>query len=325
MATNGETNSCIKKNTPIQKSANKATEWILEKYRDYLLNPDFRNYMKNHEKIFSPISHTPEIIKNKIFNKNKCFIDADENRNNFFPTFKYKIKSEGLKSKTQINTNKRKKIIDIEKEDKPQINKFLDSNDILKLFFNINHEDIKIMEFIKGGLHDDVDNKKNEEIINMIKSNGSWVITINKKLHYFNNYEIFRYLTENILEKNQKLDECKIYHCDSDGDSLCPIEGGYLYICLKLYLPLLLFHQNNNNDNADNVYNSNKCYQSNNSNINSINFNKNNQFNQYNQYFQINQENICFQENQIYESNYLLQSLIYNNENGDYSNFGVNN
>ena len=46
---------------------------------------------------------------------------------------------------------------------------------------------------------------------------------------------------------------------------------------------------------------------------------------QYNQYFQINQENICFQENQIYECNNLLQSLIYNNENGDYSNFGVNN
>ena len=182
MATNGETNSCIKKNTPIQKSANKATEWILEKYRDYLLNPDFKNYMKNHEKIFSPISHTPEIIKNKIFNKNKCFIDADENRNNFFPTFKYKIKSEGLKSKTQINTKKRKKIIDIEKEAIPQTNKFLDSNDKLKLLLNINPEDIKIMEFFNnGGLHDDIDNAKNEEIINLIKSNGKWVITINNE------------------------------------------------------------------------------------------------------------------------------------------------
>ena len=182
MATNGETNSCIKKNTPIQKSANKATEWILEKYRDYLLNPDFKNYMKNHEKIFSPISHTPEIIKNKIFNKNRCFEDADKNRNNFFPTFKYKIKSEGLKSKTQINTKKRKKIIDIEKEAIPQTNKFLDSNDKLKLLLNINPEDIKIMEFFNnGGLHDDIDNAKNEEIINLIKSNGKWVITINNE------------------------------------------------------------------------------------------------------------------------------------------------
>lgn len=321
MATNGETNSCIKKNTPIQKSANKATEWILEKYRDYLLNPDFKNYMKNHEKIFSPISHTPEIIKNKIFNKNKCFEDADENINNFFPTFKYKIKSEGLKSKTQINTNKRKKIIDIEKEDKPQINKFLDSNDILKLFFNINHEDIKIMEFIKGGLHDDVDNKKNEEIINMIKSNGSWVITINKEPHCFNNYEIFKYLTENILEKNELLDDLNIYHTNS----FTPIKGGYLYICLKLYLTLSLFHQNNYNDNVDNVYNSNQYYHKNNSNINNINFNQNNQVSQYNQFFQFNQENICFQENQSYQSNNLLQSLMDNNENGDYSNFGVNN
>ena len=324
MATNGETNSCIKKNTPIQKSANKATEWILEKYRDYLLNPDFKNYMKNHEKIFSPISHTPEIIKNKIFNKNKCFIDADENRNNFFPTFKYKIKSEGLKSKTQINTKKRKKIIDIEKEAIPQTNKFLDSNDKLKLLLNINPEDIKIMEFFNnGGLHDDIDNAKNEEIINLIKSNGKWVITINNETLEFNNYEFFKYLTENKLEKNELLDDHKfiIYHTNS----FTPIEGGYLYICLKLYLTLSLFHQNNYNDNVDNVYNSNQYYHNNNSNINNINFNQNNQVSQYNQFFQFNQENICFQENQSYQSNNLLQSLMDNNENGDYSNFGVNN
>ena len=324
MATNGETNSCIKKNTPIQKSANKATEWILEKYRDYLLNPDFKNYMKNHEKIFSPISHTPEIIKNKIFNKNKCFIDADENRNNFFPTFKYKIKSEGLKSKTQINTKKRKKIIDIEKEAIPQTNKFLDSNDKLKLLLNINPEDIKIMEFFNnGGLHDDIDNAKNEEIINLIKSNGEWVITINNDTLHFNNYEFFKYLTENKLEKNELLDDHKfiIYHTNS----FTPIEGGYLYICLKLYLTLSLFHQNNYNDNVDNVYNSNQYYHNNNSNINNINFNQNNQVSQYNQFFQFNQENICFQENQSYQSNNLLQSLMDNNENSNYSNFGVNN
>lgn len=322
MATNGETNSCIKKNTPIQKSANKATEWILEKYRDYLLNPDFKNYMKNHEKIFSPISHTPEIIKNKIFNKNKCFIDADENRNNFFPTFKYKIKSEGLKSKTQINTKKRKKIIDIEKEAIPQTNKFLDSNDKLKLLLNINPEDIKIMEFFNnGGLHDDIDNAKNEEIINLIKSNGKWVITINNETLEFNNYEFFKYLTENKLEKNELLDGFVIYHTNS----FTPIKGGYLYICLKLYLTLSLFHQNNYNDNVDNVYNSNQYYHNNNSNINNINFNQNNQVSQYNQFFQFNQENICFQENQSYQSNYLLQSLMDNNENSNYSNFGVNN
>lgn len=324
MATNGETNSCIKKNTPIQKSANKATEWILEKYRDYLLNPDFKNYMKNHEKIFSPISHTPEIIKNKIFNKNKCFIDADENRNNFFPTFKYKIKSEGLKSKTQINTKKRKKIIDIEKEAIPQTNKFLDSNDKLKLLLNINPEDIKIMEFFNnGGLHDDIDNAKNEEIINLIKSNGKWVITINNDTLHFNNYEFFKYLTENKLEKNELLDDHKfiIYHTNS----FTPIEGGYLYICLKLYLTLSLFHQNNYNDNVDNVYNLNQYYHNNNSNINNINFNQNNQDSQYNQFFQFNQENICFQENQSYQCNNLLQSLMDNNENSNYSNFGVNN
>ena len=322
MATNGETNSCIKKNTPIQKSANKATEWILEKYRDYLLNPDFKNYMKNHEKIFSPISHTPEIIKNKIFNKNRCFEDADKNRNNFFPTFKYKIKSEGLKSKTQINTKKRKKIIDIEKEAIPQTNKFLDSNDKLKLLLNINPEDIKIMEFFNnGGLHDDIDNAKNEEIINLIKSNGKWVITINNDTLHFNNYEFFKYLTENKLEKNELLDGFVIYHTNS----FTPIKGGYLYICLKLYLTLSLFHQNNYNDNVDNVYNSNQYYHNNNSNINNINFNQNNQVSQYNQFFQFNQENICFQENQIYECNYLLQSLMDNNENSNYSNFGVNN
>ena len=322
MATNGETNSCIKKNTPIQKSANKATEWILEKYRDYLLNPDFKNYMKNHEKIFSPISHTPEIIKNKIFNKNRCFEDADKNRNNFFPTFKYKIKSEGLKSKTQINTKKRKKIIDIEKEAIPQTNKFLDSNDKLKLLLNINPEDIKIMEFFNnGGLHDDIDNAKNEEIINLIKSNGKWVITINNKTLEFNNYEFFKYLTENKLEKNELLDGFVIYHTNS----FTPIKGGYLYICLKLYLTLSLFHQNNYNDNVDNVYNSNQYYHNNNSNINNINFNQNNQVSQYNQFFQFNQENICFQENQSYQCNNLLQSLMDNNENSNYSNFGVNN
>ena len=322
MATNGETNSCIKKNTPIQKSANKATEWILEKYRDYLLNPDFKNYMKNHEKIFSPISHTPEIIKNKIFNKNRCFEDADKNRNNFFPTFKYKIKSEGLKSKTQINTKKRKKIIDIEKEAIPQTNKFLDSNDKLKLLLNINPEDIKIMEFFNnGGLHDDIDNAKNEEIINLIKSNGKWVITINNETLEFNNYEFFKYLTENKLEKNELLDGFVIYHTNS----FTPIKGGYLYICLKLYLTLSLFHQNNYNDNVDNVYNSNQYYHNNNSNINNINFNQNNQVSQYNQFFQFNQENICFQENQSYQCNNLLQSLMDNNENSNYSNFGVNN
>jgi hypothetical protein len=324
MATNGETNSCIKKNTPIQKSANKATEWILEKYRDYLLNPDFKNYMKNHEKIFSPISHTPEIIKNKIFNKNRCFKDADKKRNNFFPTFKYKIKSEGLKSKTQINTKKRKKIIDIEKEAIPQTNKFLDSNDKLKLLLNINPEDIKIMEFFNnGGLHDDIDNAKNEEIINLIKSNGKWVITINNETLEFNNYEFFKYLTENKLEKNELLDDDDfiIYHTNS----FTPIEGGYLYICLKLYLTLSLFHQNNYNDNVDNVYNSNQYYHNNNSNINNINFNQNNQVSQYNQFFQFNQENICFQENQSYQCNNLLQSLMDNNENSNYSNFGVNN
>ena len=322
MATNGETNSCIKKNTPIQKSANKATEWILEKYRDYLLNPNFKNYMKNHEKIFSPISHTPEIIKNKIFNKNRCFEDADKNRNNFFPTFKYKIKNGGLKSKTQINTKKRKKIIDIEKEAIPQTNKFLDSNDKLKLLLNINPEDIKIMEFFNnGGLHDDIDNAKNEEIINLIKSNGKWVITINNDTLHFNNYEFFKYLTENKLEKNELLDGFVIYHTNS----FTPIKGGYLYICLKLYLTLSLFHQNNYNDNVDNVYNSNQYYHNNNSNINNINFNQNNQVSQYNQFFQFNQENICFQENQSYQCNNLLQSLMDNNENSNYSNFGVNN
>ena len=243
--------NCTKINTNLQIFLDEAIKVFLDKFDNYPLSPEFIGLIKKNRAIFSEKPLYPDLVlKNKVFNKNKCFYSANQNENNYFPRDDYT---------SSISNNNAS-------------NQLVNSNDLQNLAFNFN------LEMAKGGKNDIINKEKENHIFNLIKSNSIWIININGVITEFNSLQLFEFMTINILGKNKKLDDYIV----NNYDSFRNFEGGYLYICLKKYLSSIFSSQSNINNNIINNndynynYNNYKPNQFNNNNNNNTNYDHNN-------------------------------------------------
>ena len=116
------------------------------------------------------------------------------------------------------------------------------------IFLNAGIDDIK--ELLKGG-NSEFNQEEDNSIFNLINLNTVWIMNINGIVAKFNSFELFEFMTINILCNNQKLDDYIIYNKQVDRS----FKGGYLYIYLKKYLPLIISCNNYNEYNYNNSYN----------------------------------------------------------------------
>ena len=248
--------NCTKINTNLQIFLDEAIKVFLDKFDNYPLSPEFIGLIKKNRAIFSEKPLYPDLVlKNKVFNKNKCFYSANQNENNYFPRDDFVIDKKKLSNTSSISNNNAS-------------NQLVNSNDLQNLAFNFN------LEMAKGGKNDIINKEKENHIFNLIKSNSIWIIEINGVITKFNSLQLFEFMTINILGKNKKLDDYIV----NNYDSFRNFEGGYLYICLKKYLSSIFSSQSdiNNNiiNNNDYNYNNYKPNQFNNN--NNTNYDHNN-------------------------------------------------
>ena len=223
---------------------------FLEKNDNYPLSNEFKEIIKANNEIFSEEPLIPDlVIKNNVFNKNNCFYDANQNENNYFPRDEFNI------DKNKLNNN--------------NINYCCNSNDLINLALTSDLNTIK--EMVKGGKNDILHKEKENLIFDLIKSNSIWIINIDGFTAKFKSWELFEFMTINILCKNKKLDDYIIYN----DSTFRNFEGGYLYIYLKKYLPLY-FSQQNYNDNDININNKSELFDTNINNMNKFNYSINN-------------------------------------------------
>ena len=248
-------------NTPEQKANYKVIKNFLGKYKKYPSNNKLKNIFEQNEEIYSEEPLIPELVNIKeIFNKNKCFYEANHEENNYFPTRDYNI-NENTSKNSYINNDINKSKIKEKKIKKVEISNTI--NDIT----------------IVGG----------KDIRSVIcDSKSCWIMEIIGKQYTFpSSFSLFEFLTDNILSKNEKLDNYIIRNIDRQKCSR-QYKGGFLYIKLMKYLPSYF---NNNNINA-NTYD-----------INYFNNNENAQ--------------------EANENNYLIDNYFMNSNND--INFGINN
>ena len=131
----------------------------------------------------------------------------------------------------------------IQKEIFNKNNCFFEANKEENNYFPIYEYNINENTIIKGG-------KDTRSII--CDSNSLWIMKIDGKEYTFpSSFELFEYLTNNILSKNKNLDDYIIQNIDRQNYSR-QYKGGILYFKLMKYLPLYF---KNNNVNANTSYN----------------------------------------------------------------------
>ena len=87
----------MKINTSYQYLLDEVIKAFLDKYEYFKLNDEFRDLIKENDEIFSEKPLIPELIKkNKLFNKNKCFYEANQNEINYFPRYEFKLNENKL-------------------------------------------------------------------------------------------------------------------------------------------------------------------------------------------------------------------------------------
>ena len=169
----------------------------------------------------------------------------------------------------------------IKKEIFNKNNCFFEANKEENNYFPIYEYNINENTIIKGG-------KDTRSII--CDSSSLWIMKIDGKEYTFpSSFDLFEYLTNNILSKNKNLDDYIIQNIDRQNYSR-QYKGGFLYFKLMKYLPLYF---KNNNVNANTSYND----------MNYFNINENAQI--------------------AYENNYLFDDYFKNPNN--FLNFGINN
>lgn len=183
-------------NTELQKKNDQNIQNFLNNYKYYEEWPILKeNTGKNVDLIISHKSTIPDlVIYNKVFNKNLCFVDANQNEKNYFPRMNFFIKfdpDEKLRYMDETNYDKNKKETEnskvfiyenddeednkkneeeededdeaeeneedeVDNEDKNQNIPFIDNNSAM----SVNNSFYKEIEFARGGFELDKTNKK---------------------------------------------------------------------------------------------------------------------------------------------------------------------
>ena len=254
-------------NSSIQKLNDNVIEIFLDYFKYYPISDEFKEIMEKNKEIFEENPIKPDLVlRNKVFNKNKCFIDANQEEINYFPRNEFKLKNVENQEKSNKAQNYIQSLLNTFPPSSIQ-NSQIDINKDNKLSFmnSLIISDIQdIKPYVGGGAHDS--DEKRDDIIYLISSymnNKGWYTYINGHNYSFTSYELFEFLTEEILIKNFKLDDIIIYNIYSCEK----LKGGYLYLYLHEYLPLFL-----NTKNYDYNYN-NRCGQLNQINNNDMYYN----------------------------------------------------
>lgn len=227
-------------NSSIQKLNDGAIEYFfLNNYKNYSISNEFKEIIKKNPEVFEEEPIKPDLVlKNKLFNKNICFIDAHQDEFNYFPRKIFSLK----KLEKAENENEQKKEKEKDKNNIKSDISFIDNKlSFMNSLIISGIEDIK--PYVSGGTNNE--DKKRDDIIYLISSfmnNKGWNILFNDgKIKRFTSFELFEFLTEEILEKNIKLDNMIIWTSTSTEK----LKGGYLYLYLQEYLPLFMNSKNN--------------------------------------------------------------------------------
>ena len=231
-------NNFLSTNSSIQKLNDNVIQIFLEYYKYYPLSDEFKENIEKNKEIFESNPIKPDLVLRKeVFNKNICFIDANQEDYNYFPRTKFNFPN--LQEEENIS-NMQNNIIKYSKEISPSFsyNSSLNNINNNKLTFMnsliISGID-EIKPYVSGEIYN-VDEKK-DDIIYLISSFiniKGWNIFINGYIYLFTSYELFEFLTEEILIKNLRLDNIIISNIYSSEK----LKGGYLYLYLYEYLPL---------------------------------------------------------------------------------------
>lgn len=232
-------------NTELHKKNDNVIKKFLDKYDNYQLSNEFKELIKEHNDIFFENRLIPDLVMKNVFNKNLCFVEANKDLNNYFPRHKFIIKNlNNLKCHTSVikRPNITKLIFQF------KANNQSNYREIIDFCINSNQNDMKTV--VEGIIRGNVEKQENNDINNLIKYNNKWVLKLpgNNNKHYFNSFELFEYLTNEILYLNKKLDDCIIYNNNSSNS----YKGGDIYFRLLKY-----FEQQKNNNNVINNFNNN--------------------------------------------------------------------
>ena len=146
-------NGTMKINTSYQYLFDEVIKVFLDKCKDYKINDELRDLIKKNNEIFSEKRVIPDLIeKNKLFNKNKCFYEANQNEINYFPRCEFKLNENNLNNK---------------KEKTPS--NICSNSDVMRnIFLNAGINDIK--ELLKGG-NSEFNQEEDNIIFNLINLN----------------------------------------------------------------------------------------------------------------------------------------------------------
>ena len=83
-------NNFLSTNSSIQKLNDNVIQIFLEYYKYYPLSDEFKENIEKNKEIFESNPIKPDLVLRKeVFNKNICFIDANQEDYNYFPRTKF--------------------------------------------------------------------------------------------------------------------------------------------------------------------------------------------------------------------------------------------
>ena len=196
---------------------------FLNNYKYYDENPEFKKITgKNYDLI---ISHKPTIpdlvIYNKVFNKNECFVDANENEKNYFPRKQFFIKFMGNEKQKYIkkadNAFSRGNSKEIRIKDEENI-KNMKNEDLSNDDENEEKED----DEASNNSLDDIDDDNNNNTYNNDNKNGIENMNKNSDNSYYDNNSIIS--NNNSIIKDLEVLK-KNYNQNNNGNSMIKPES----------------------------------------------------------------------------------------------------
>lgn len=260
-------NNFIRYNSEIQRKNDANIQEILDRYKHYPLSDEFEKIIEKNEIALTKETLTPTLIECKYGeNKNKCFLDSNPQELNYFPRREFVIKSDekiensNISNSINLENNSDKASNEGEEEEEEEG----DDNENNKITFNltnaksegvidmvnfnvINLFNMEPGQFIKlfGGkeIFDIKDNFLDKLITNNMNER-SWSIVGIPNM-FFSSFDIFNFMTENILCKNMKLDN---FNIKNENTSII-YNGGYFYSFLLKFFNNFNNMQQNKNSN----------------------------------------------------------------------------
>ena len=263
-------NNFIRFNSEIQRKNDANIQEMLDRYKHYPLSDEFEKIIEKNGVVLTKETLTPTIVECKYAeNKNNCFLDANAQEKNYFPRRKFVIKNDKIIGNSNIlnsinlesNSDKASNEGEEEEEEEEEDENENENNKVTINLTNANSE--KVIDMVNFGVNNlfnmepgqliqlfggrELSDIKDNFLDNLITNNmnaRSWSIMGIPNM-FFSSFDIFTFMTENILCKNMKLDNFNI----KNEYTTNIYKGGYFYsFLLKFFNNYNNVQQNNNPD-----------------------------------------------------------------------------